>query len=303
VNVFGLVSVRSYLKVQRRTGGIAVCYCICRDGTVRPTLAMLTRSFTSLLIIILAGVARLHGQDQSATAVSPSTIATDRPAVTNSSIVVPNGSLQLENGFLETSSQEQSIIDGPETLVRFGVASRTELRFTVPDYYQNLTTTSGLGSGFGDFAVGVKEQLGPTVGGFDVSAILFLSFPTGAHTVSSGGYDPGLQVPWSRAITSKWTAAGMLSLYWPTQGRTRNVTGQSTFELDRQLTGPWDAFVEYAGSFPERGGPQHLLHLGTALKLAKRHQLDFHVGVGLSSAAPDHFIGIGYSFIFQGIRR
>ncbi len=38
------------------------------------------------------------------------------------------------------------------------------------------------------------------------------------------------------------------------------------------------------------------------LKLAKRHQLDFHVGVGLSSAAVDHFVGIGYSFRFQAIR-
>jgi len=90
--------------------------------------------------------------------------------------------------------------------------------------------------------------------------ILFLSFPTGADTVSSGGYDPGLQVPWSRALSANWTAAGMFSVYWPTQGRTRNVTGESTFLVDRQLTKPWDAFVEYAGDFPELGGPRHLLH-------------------------------------------
>jgi hypothetical protein len=57
--------------------------------------------------------------------------------------------------------------------------------------------------------------------------------------------------------------------------------------VDRQLTGPWDAFVEYAGDFPELGGPRHLLHFGTALKVTKRQQLDFHVGVGLSPAAVD----------------
>jgi Putative MetA-pathway of phenol degradation len=264
---------------------------------------MLPRMCIALLAFLSAGAVPVRGQDQSAGAAGPSPIATDRPAVTNSSVVVPAGSIQLENGFLDTSSQGQSIVDGPETLVRLGVARRTELRFTVPDYYQNLNTTGGLRSGFGDFAFGVKEQLGPTPGGFDVSAILFLSFPTGAKTVSSGGYDFGVQAPWSRALSAKWTAAGMFSVYWPTQGRTRNLTGQSTFVLDRQLTGPWDAFVEYAGTFPERGGTQHLLHFGTALKLAKRHQVDFHVGVGLSAAAPDHFIGIGYSFIFQGMRR
>ncbi len=264
---------------------------------------MLIRSSTTLLVLLLGVAVPLLGQDQSTTAPGSSPIATDRPAVTNSSVVVPVGSFQLENGFLETSSQGQSILDVPETLVRFGLAAKTELRFTLPDYFQNLNSPGSFGTGFGDFAFGVKQQLGPTPGGFDVSAIVFLSFPTGAHTVSSGGYDPALQVPWSRALTARWTAAGMFSLYWPTQGRTRNLTGQSTFLIDRQLTGPWDAFAEYAGSFPERGGPQHLLHFGTALKLAKRHQLDFHVGVGLSSAAPDHFIGLGYSYIFQGIRR
>jgi hypothetical protein len=133
--------------------------------------------------------------------------------------------------------------------------------------------------------------------------ILFLSFPTGANTVSSGGYDPGLQVPWSRALFADWTAAGMFSVYWPTQGRTRNVTGESAFLLDRQLTRPWDAFVEYAGDFPEFGGPQHLLHFGTALEITRQQQIDFHVGVGLSSAAVDHLIGIGYSFRIQAIRR
>jgi hypothetical protein len=262
---------------------------------------MLARISTALLAFSLAGVAPLRAQDQPPSVDAAEPIATDRPAVTNSSVVVPPGSVQVENGFLETSSQGQSVVDGPESLVRFGIVKRTELRFTVPDYFHNLTT--GGGSGFGDFAFGVKRQLGPTPGKFDVSVILFLSFPTGASGVSSGGYDPGLQVPWSRALSANWTAAGMFSVYWPTQGRTRNVTGESTFLFDRQLTKPWDAFVEYAGDFPEVGGPRHLLHFGTALKIGKQQQIDFHVGVGLSSAAVDHLIGIGYSFRIQAIRR
>jgi hypothetical protein len=263
---------------------------------------MVARIPTALLAFILARTVPLHGQDQPLSVDAAGPIATDRPAVTNSSVVVPAGSLQAENGLLETSSQGQSVLDGPESLVRFGVAKRTELRFTVPDYFYNLNTGGAPGSGFGDFAVGVKQQLGPTYG-FDVSVIAFLSFPTGANTLSSGGYDPGLQVPWSRALSANWTAAGMFSIYWPTQGRTRNVTGESTFLFDRQLTKPWDAFVEYAGDFPGFGGPRHLLHFGTALKIAKQQQIDFHIGVGLSSAAVDHLIGIGYSFRIQALRR
>ena len=94
----------------------------------------------------------------------------------------------------------------------------------------------------------------------------------------------------------------MLSVYWPTQQDRLNVTGETTFLIDRQLTKPWDAFVEYAGDFPERGGPRHLLHFGTAFKPTPRQQLDLHLGVGLSSTAVDHFIGVGYSFRFQVVR-
>jgi hypothetical protein len=85
----------------------------------------------------------------------------------------------------------------------------------------------------------------------------FLSFPTGAHSISSHGYDPGVQL------------------------------------LDRQLTTPCDAFIEYAADFPQRGGSSQLLHVGTAYKLAPRQQIDLHAAFGLSAAAPRSFIGVG----------
>jgi len=242
-----------------------------------------------------AGMVLLRGQTQPASA---EPISTDRPAVAESSTVVPKGSFQAENGFLITNDQGQSTLDGPETSLRFGLATNTELRLSVPDYYHDAITATGIASGFGDLAVGIKQQLGPA-DGFDVSIIAFLSVPTGAAAISSHGYDPGLQLPWSRKLSTNWTAAGQLALYWPTEIDGRNVTGQSTFLLDRQITNPMDAFVEYAGEFSERGGPQHLLHFGVAYKMTPQNQLDVHYGIGLSSATVNHFIGLGYSFRFQ----
>lgn len=91
----------------------------------------------------------------------------------------------------------------------------------------------------------------------------------------------------------------MLLLYWPTQSGARNLTGESTFLFDRQLIGPWDEFIEYAGDLPEHIGAGHLLHFGTAYKLSPLQQTDFHVGVGLSRTAVDRFVGSGYLFRFQ----
>jgi hypothetical protein len=125
-------------------------------------------------------------------------IATDRPAITNSSVVVPGGSLQVENGVQTTTAAGQRTVDGPESLVVFGLTDSTELRLTVPDY--NFAAS---GSGFGDVALGIKQQVGHTQSGFDASLIVFLSFPTGANGVTSQGYDPGVQLPWSQKVSAK----------------------------------------------------------------------------------------------------
>lgn len=228
---------------------------------------------------------------------TPAVIATDRPSVTDSSAVVPQWEFQAENGLLETGNRAGRTIDFTETQLRFGIGPSTELRFAAPDYYQG--SASGPASGFGDVAAGVKQQLRDLPGGFEASLVVSLSFPTGAKRISSHGCDPSFQLPGSRKLSTNWTAAGMLSLYVPTEDGSHRVVGETTFLLDRQLTGPWDGFVEYAGDFPESGGPRHFLHFGTSYKITAQQQIDLHAGVGLSAASVDHLVGIGYSFCFR----
>ena len=162
---------------------------------------------------------------------SPTTIATDRPAVTDSSAVVPKGLFQVENGLLDTLNQGRRTLDFPEALVRMGMRSNTELRLTAPDYYNTELTAAGPRSGFGDLTIGIKQQLS-TVGGFQLAAVISLSLPTGAYAISSHGYDPSFQLPWSRKLSADWTVAGMLSIYVPTQNGSHSVVGESTFLID-----------------------------------------------------------------------
>ena len=231
-----------------------------------------------------------------------SSISTDRPQITSSSIVVPCGSLQFENGLQETGNAGQRTFDLPETAVRFGIAKKTELRLITPNYFINDDTASGFTNGFADLSIGLKQQLGPTRGGFNVALIPSVSLPTGANLISSHGYDPTVQLPWSHSLSKNWTLAGMFSLMWPTQSGRRNLTGQSSVYFDRQILAPWDAYVEYSGAFPQRGGPQNVIDFGTAYKPTPHQQLDFHCTFGLSAATPDHSIGLGYSFRIQAIR-
>jgi len=246
-------------------------------------------------VFVLLGTAGLRGQ----TVAAEASISTDRPSVTNSSVVVSKGNFQVENGLLITNTQGQYIFDFPETALRFGLFDKTEFRLSAPNYFHSLSTEAAATSGFGDITIGVKQQLGPTSRNFNLSFILFLSLPSGANAVSSHGYDPGLQLPWSHQLSKNWTAGGQVAFYWPSQEGKHNFTGEATFLLDRQLTKPWDAFVEYAGDFPQNGGSRQLLHFGTTYKLAPRHQIDFHVAAGLSKAAPEMFVGLGYSFLLR----
>jgi hypothetical protein len=248
------------------------------------------------LSLFLFWPAFLHAQNDSGT---EPVISTDRPTVADFSPVVPRNYLQAENGFLVTKSEGQHILDLPETELRYGLLDKTELRLFVPDFFQSLGSGPASISGFGDLSIGVKHNLG---GDFNFLVNLFVSLPTGARAISSHGYDPGIQLPWSRQVSKNWSVAGQAAFYWPTQAGSHNFTGEFTFLVDRQLARPWDVFIEYAGDFPDKGDSRQLLHFGSAYKLSARQQIDFQVAGGLSRAAPNYFIGVGYSFLLRVVK-
>jgi hypothetical protein len=159
---------------------------------------------TALLFAAMAFAA--YGQDQPPAA-EPE-IVTDRPDITESGIVVPKDSLQFENGATWTSDHGETTLDLSETLVRFGISDRTELRFVAPNYFDGLTGANSA-SGFDDIALGMKQQLGPLPGDVDLAVIVAFSLPTGAPRISSHGYDPFIKFPWSKDLKDGWSIGGM----------------------------------------------------------------------------------------------
>jgi hypothetical protein len=222
-------------------------------------------------------------------------IVTDRPDVTESSIVVPKGSLQVENGATWTSDHGSQTFDLSESLLRFGVSTRTEIRLVVPNYLDSLSAPNSV-SGFGDIALGMKQQIGPLPGGFDLSVIIALGLPTGADRISSQGYDPFIKFPWSNELRDGWSIGGMQSLFWNTDSGKRNGVWEPTFYIEKEITKPWNVFAEYAGDFAQRGGSKQIAHFGVAYRITTRQQIDMHFGFGVSPAAPRHFFAVGYSF-------
>src|ERR1700694_5957140 len=134
-------------------------------------------------------------------------ISTDRPDVTNSSLVVPAGSLQIENGVNLSTRDRGRFVDGTNTRLRAGLANCLEFLVDVPTYFANLR--GGEGSGFSDVAPALKWQISPIPGKVDLSAVFGVALPTGSASITGRGAQPYLQFPWSWELRNGWGLSGM----------------------------------------------------------------------------------------------
>jgi hypothetical protein len=104
-------------------------------------------------------------------------IETDRPDITNSSHVVPAGSLQFENGVNIATPDHAVSVDGTYTRVRLGLAPCLEVLVDLPTYFATLSGPAS--SGFTDLAPAVKWQIDLVPAKIDLSAVAGISLPTG----------------------------------------------------------------------------------------------------------------------------
>jgi hypothetical protein len=220
-------------------------------------------------------------------------IATDRPDVTNSSLVVPHESVQVENGINWTTRQDATVIDGSNTRVRIGFAPCLEVLFDLPNYFHPLHGSAA--AGYSDFSPALKRQFGHLPGDIELSVTVGLELPTGTARIAGAGYGGYLQLPWSKEIGAGWGLSGMFTVFLLPGGNSSNPTWEPTFAVERQLGSRADFFVEYVADHPHRGASSQIFDSGGAYRITPTQQIDFRVGLGVNRAAPDHLFGVGYS--------
>jgi hypothetical protein len=227
-------------------------------------------------------------------------IETDRPDVTNSSIVVPVGSLQNENGINVSRNDAADLLDGTNSRWRYGIVPCLEVLVDLPNYF---TTFRGAGpSGFSDVAPAVKWQLNLPQSKFDLSVTAGAALPTGTNGVSGPGVQPYLQIPWSLDLGSGWALTGMETNFF-TPASAGKFIYQSTFVIEKEFAERSFVFIEYVGNFPASGANSQLFNSGAGYRIDNLHQIDFHVGFGLDRNAPAYVFGVGYSFRIDGLSK
>jgi hypothetical protein len=226
-----------------------------------------------------------------------SEIATDRPDVTNSSLVVPQGSFQEENGVNISGRDGGQVFDGTNTRLRFGIAQCLEVLVDVPTYFDAL---SGHGdTGFTNVKPAMKWQISPVPGKVDLSATLGVGLPTGTRAIAGQGAQPYVQFPWSWELSDGWGLSGMFTNFFSPLNPATKIAGETTFVIEREFGKRAFLFVEYVGDYHEHGGPSYLFNSGGGYRITETQQIDFHVAIGLNDNAPSYIFGIGYSFRFD----
>lgn len=228
-----------------------------------------------------------------------SEIATDRPDVTNSSLVVPDSSIQIENGVNTSGQSAGKSFDGSNSRLRFGVAPCLEVLVDVPSYVGRLTGT--VDGGFTNVGPGVKWQVSGLPEPANLSVVFGAGLPTGTPAITGAGFQPYLQFPWSYELGGGWDISGMFTSFFRPSDLANRQTSEATFVIERKVSEKLALFAEYVGDYPSRGASTALFNVGGGYLLNRTEQLDFHLAFGLNRNSPDYIVGVGYSYRWDNV--
>lgn len=238
-------------------------------------------------------------------------LVTDRPDQTESALVVPLGSLQVEVGALWIRDDEDrrrfDAFEAPGTLVRYGLAERLELRAAWAGRIDEESRGPGgreRVDGAADPEVGVKLALLPERGARPELALLaHLSLPAGSEELGSPRADPAIRLTAAHTLSERiglgWNAGYEAASFEDARGDVHTL-GRFVYTaaLGFDLAERWGAFVELFGDLPA-SDPEpaaHSLDGGVTFQPRPNVQLDLSAGFGLNAEAPDRFVGVGLSF-------
>lgn len=233
-------------------------------------------------------------------------IVTSRPTVTDTSITVPKGSLQMENGvtYLDNSNRTRSW-SLPETLFRLGIRKNTELRFVSPNYTNiseaKAAPTASGSNNLGDIQLGLSHHI-QTPGDVHIALIPLLNIPTGTESVSSKGLDPEFRVAGAKNLTRKLSVGTQLNTRWNSYPKApSSVIFTPSIVAYYYFRPTFGSFAEYAATVPTTGDTIQIVQFGLLYVFRRRHQLDARIATGLNKNSPDILVGVGYSFRIDGL--
>lgn len=231
----------------------------------------------------------------SVTAIAEDNINAERPGFSSSPLTLDYRRWQVEVGYqYQRINSTQDAHTLPLLLLRYGAGERAEVQFSWAGFNE-VDTGPGSFTGTTDASVGVKWQLTDDAATTPIGVFASLSLPVGDDEFSSDEVDPTLGLFWAHNGRINLFGTVLLSEF-DEQSAISNGIGISLPVSDRCRG--CGAYLEYFGTYPEDGGPQHNLNGGMTFLRSADLQFDVHLGLGLNDRAPDSFVGLGAAYRF-----
>ena len=227
-------------------------------------------------------------------------IATDRPNVVESPLVVEAGVLQAEGGLGMTRTDDVDVFAAP-LLLRWGLARDWELRLETPGLSVRTDPADVLDdTGIGDVALGAKWHLrdeddrGP-----GVALLLHADLPTGSGAFGGSGLRPSIRGTAGWSLTDLLTVGGLAGVRFDQLDDRRFTSAILAGTLGQQWTPDFGTLVELAFTqiaSEEYGGNVGVVNLGGVFLARDWLQFDALLGLPVTSSAPDVFLSVGLSY-------
>ena len=243
-------------------------------------------------------------------------LESDRPDRTESPFTVDAGHFQVEMDALMVTRDRFNSDDADVSVkglsaanlnLKLGVLNRMDLQFVIPAYNRlHLEATGGQGarlesgeSGPGDLRLRTKVNLWGNDGGRTALAVMpFVQFPTGAGSLTAGGLEGGIILPFTLELPAGFGCGIMheIDFVRDETGKGTNRVFVQSITLGHDLVGPLSGYVEFFSAVGAREPDRWAgtIDGGVNWQLGPDLKLDAGINAGSTRTANDwtFFVGL-----------
>lgn len=236
--------------------------------------------------------------------------STDRPDATESPFTLEPGRMQLEASAASWLRERHSPERNGTTVeirnllplnLRIGLSTQWELQVVIDGHLDVKAENRPMGirlrqRGIGDITLRAKRNLWGNDGGRTAFGVMpFIKLPTASDGLGNDFIEGGIIFPFAMEIGERMSFGAMTELDLLRNAQDRNdAIWINTVTFGRDLTDRLGAFVELTFETGD-GKPALGLNTGLTLMVNDDLQLDASVAIGMTRAAPDLVVSIGFS--------
>lgn len=235
--------------------------------------------------------------------------ASSRPGQTEGPIAAPSGYFQMESEIASwTHDKDAGVSDtgirAGATEFRYGLPADFDAELVVQPYLRDSLSGPGFKDhvdGFGDLTLRVlKNLMGEDGKGPSLALIGYVTLPTATHGLGAPAAQPGAIVTGGVPIADNWGVAWTAGVESLAEGGGHHQAEFSgALQLNHQFTDKFGGYVELAAVRDQHDTKTAATgDLGMTFLVGPTTQLDAGVNLGITSAASDASVFIGWAHRF-----